>query len=137
MSKEKTLEQVKADLVKAEAKIEKQEADAVEAEKVAKEKQEQKDRDKKTQIHLEARVKGVDKDGNKAVLSFESIGATAEEVLENLKFPKGLNSLVTLILRRDGNKIEFTIAPHKARRMLFDKDTHDLEVNLKNMYYLF
>ena len=74
-----------------------------------------------------AKFKSRDEDGNTIVNSFESKGATVKELLAELDFPKGVNCLVQVSVQRNDHKLEKSLAPHKARKVLEFKDVTEFE----------
>lgn len=143
--KEETIEEVRAKLVKAEAIIEKGKQDAIKAKADQKEKEEQAEKERKEAeeaeknlIYLEVSHRAIDTDGEKTTQKHESKGSTIEEVLDNLELPEGLAEAiavpVNIVLRKGDNVLPTVrITPKKARLILGEKDTHDLEAMLENL----
>lgn len=77
---------------------------------------------KKSPVKITAKFKTYDEEGNKMILPFDSEGATIEEALNALEFPKGVNALVNVTLAQGTKKMEKSFAPHKARATLEHKD---------------
>ena len=132
MTDKTEVEALKDRLAKTVALAETEKVRADKAEQVVQDGEQDKVKERKGFIYLTAKVKGVD-DGGRKTFVFESSGKTPEEVLENLEFPKGLNSLVTITIKKDGKQTEFTMAPRKAQMFLFEKDTYTLDVILPKL----
>ena len=76
---------------------------------------------KKEPLEFLAWFKGLDEDGDKTKFKFESEGQDLEEAVNNLKFPKGINTVVNIEVKR-GNKVaKAAVAPHDARSILEEK----------------
>lgn len=131
--KKETIEEVKAKLVKAEKLAEKETSRADKAEQDAVLVKQDVEEVREGVIYLEVRVKGADEDGGKKIFSYKSSGATPEEVLKNLDFPKGLVALTRIIVKRDGKENEVALSPTRAQRLLCGKDPRDLENTLKDL----
>ena len=78
-------------------------------------------------FQLKASFKAKDEEGNKVILSFDSEGETVKELLDSVAFPKGINALVTVRVSKGIKVLERSLAPHKARTMLEDKDVTTFE----------
>jgi len=75
---------------------------------------------------LSIKVKGIDEDGDKTVITYEGEGATLAEALEKLEFPPRLNMLIK-VTATVGNKIaKRSFAPHKWNYILENKDAKEL-----------
>ena len=122
------VEALKTRLAKTVALAEQEKVRADKAELLAKEGEQDKVKERKGVIYLTAKVKGVNEDGGKEIFVFESSGKTTKEVLDSLVFPKGLNSLAIITVKKDGKETEFTMSPRKAHRLLFEKETFVLDV---------
>ena len=74
-------------------------------------------------LFLEASFKGVDAEGDKTTFRFQSEGKNVQEVLNNLEFPRGVNTLVRVRVKSNKKEEEVALAPHRARQILEGKDT--------------
>lgn len=68
-----------------------------------------------------------DIDGNKTVVSFNGEGKDAQEALNGIEFPKGINALVKITAKKGDKEIERAVAPHKAQKILVAKSVYDFE----------
>src|SRR3990167_10048304 len=82
---------------------------------------------KKVPYELTAKYKTKDEEGNKVIEKFESKGDTVKELLASLHFPKGVVALVVVSLKRGEKVFEKALAPHKARKILENKDEFEFE----------
>jgi hypothetical protein len=73
---------------------------------------------KKLSIKLHAKYKVIDRDGTKTFPEFVSEGASVEEVLENLEFPKGVNALVVVTVTKGEKSFMKALGPARARLIL-------------------
>lgn len=69
----------------------------------------------------------IDKEGFKTKSEYKSEGDTPEEALAALDFPKGCNCLVNVTYNKGGRETSRALAPHKARQILEDKDSGELQ----------
>ena len=77
---------------------------------------------RKDSYSLHAWFSYIDNDGFKIKAEFKSEGDSVKELLDNLEFPKGVNSLVNVKLTHGANEFEKALAPQKARAILEHKD---------------
>ena len=72
---------------------------------------------KKVKYNLCVRYKGIDDEGDNVKISLKSEGTSLEELLANLKYPKGLFNLVKASVQKDGKEVcdEIAIAPLVAQ----------------------
>ena len=72
---------------------------------------------KKVKYNLCVRYKGIDDEGDNVKISLKSEGTSLEELLANLKFPKGLFKLVKASVKKDGKEVcdEIAVAPLVAQ----------------------
>lgn len=94
-----------------------------------KKEEEKKEAPKKSVIELTASYKAVDEtDGTKIRVEYAGKGATVGEALADIKgadgeaFPEGVNCNILVGVKKGGNKMEKSVAPFKALKLLVDKD---------------
>lgn len=81
-----------------------------------------------TSITLSARFVAIQEDGTKVWLEYSSKEDSVKELLENVvdrdgnPYPKGINALVIVRVQKGDRDIERSIAPHKARQILENKE---------------
>lgn len=75
----------------------------------------------------------VDKDGYRTKSEYHSEGKTAEELLNSLDFPKGVNRLVNITIKHGDEELSKALAPHKARSILEHKSVFDFNATFRGL----
>ena len=88
---------------------------------------------KSSSFTLKASFKAKDEEGNTIVCSFDSEGSDALQALKKMEFPKGINALVKLQVKKGNKELERALAPHKARKILQYKDVVEFEKTFKGL----
>ena len=73
-------------------------------------------------IKLVVAFPGTDEDGNKTTLRLEHEAGTAEEVINQIALPKGINTNVRLTLTKGSTELLRSIPGFKARAIFEDKN---------------
>lgn len=73
-------------------------------------------------VKILAVLKSVDDEGYRIKTQFESEGVSAQEALNKLEWPHGVNLLVRVKVTKGNLEREVALAPHRVRQILEHKD---------------
>jgi hypothetical protein len=95
--------------------------------RVKKEEKEEEVVEAKSTYSLVAKYRVIDPlDGAKSIAEYSSEGTSPEDLLKNLDFPKGVNALVSVTVKKGKEEYTRSLAPFKARQVLEFKQVEDL-----------